>query len=235
MPDLDVHPDAIRAADSGEPIITRETADQETARWTDQHPPAPGLRWRISWGVNADGQPEVRERRLEVIPGWEDAYAPSVDTHPVTAARRAVQTRADEANRLGSLAYQGWFSALPKLVRESSSKAWADLPEPFREPLRQAAVLVWQVGENAGFHEALLRTLPSGRLGAAGELENIRDLITAVAITNAKPLPGRNVTPPELITVNLNWLREQITERVGELRRLAAAEAKRERDAGRRR
>lgn len=229
MPDIDVQPDALRDADTGEPILTRETAQRVREEWTAQHPPIPGLRWSVSFDL--DGQ--VRDRRLEVIPGWEDAFAPAVTTKPTSAAQHDVRTDPAEANRLGALAYQGWFGGLPESVRESSNATWGDVPEPFREPLRRAAVLVWQHGENAGFHQALLRTLPSGQLGAAGELENIRDLITAQAITDAQPAPGQKAIPPDQITVNLKWLREELTARVQELRDQAKDEAKRERDAGR--
>jgi len=172
MPDdVDVQPEAIYQG--GEPVLTRERAKQERERWTALHPPIPGLRWVISFGI--DGQ--VRGRHLEVIPGWEDAYAPALATRPTTAARHDVATKPSEANRLGALAYQGWHAALPEPVRQYGQKSWDDVPEPFREPLRQAAVLVWQHGENAGFHEALLRTLPSAQLGAAGELEGLGDFI----------------------------------------------------------
>lgn len=229
MPDIDVQPDALRDADTGEPILTRETAQRARIEWTEQHPPVPGLRWAISFSL--DGQ--IHDRRLEVIPGWEDAYAPPVTTKPPGATTRGMVIDPDEANRLGALAYQGWFGGLPASVREASDAEWNDVPEPFREPLRQAAALVWQHAENAGFHQALLRTLPAGQLGAAGELENVRDLITAKAITDAQPAPGQRGTPPDQITVNLKWLREELTARVEELRRQAAVDAKRERDARR--
>jgi hypothetical protein len=231
---IDVETDAIRDGDTGEPILTRETVHQETARWTSEHPPIPGLQWRISWGIDQQGRNHVRERRLEVIPGWEDAFAPTAHTKPVSAHQHDVTTRADEPSRLGALAYHGWHNALPDNVRQNNT-SWDDTPEPFREPLRQAAVLVWQHAENAGFHQALLRTLPSGQLGAAGELENIRDLITAQAITEAQPRPGQKAVLPDQITVNLKWLRDQLTERIQELREQANTEAKRERDARRRR
>lgn len=219
----------ITDADTGEPIITHEQSQRDRAEWTTQHPPIPGLRWQISYGI--DGQ--IRDRHLVVIPGWEDAFAPPVTTKPISAAQHNVTTDPAEANRLGALAYQGWFAALPEVVRKTSSTTWNSLPEPFRTPLRDAAILVWQHGENTGFHQALLRTLPAGQLGAAGELENIRDLITAQAITDAQPAPGQKATPPDQITVNLKWLREELTARVKELRRQATVGAKRERDARR--
>jgi hypothetical protein len=228
MPDIDVQPDALRDADTGEPILTREAAEQARLEWTEQHPPVPGLRWVISFSL--DGQ--IRDRHLEVIPGWEDAYAPPRRAAPPRAGAGIDQ---DEANRLGALAYQGWFSALPAVVRDGDGKQWNELPEPFKQPLRQAGVIVWQHGENAGFHQALLRTLPAGQLGAAGELENMRDLIYAQAITDTLSAPGQKPTPPNQITVNLKWLREELTARVEELRRQAAEAVKREKDAGRQR
>lgn len=170
----------ITDADTGEPIITHEQSQRDRAAWTTQHPPIPGLRWQISYGI--DGQ--VRERRLVVIPGWEDAFAPSVATKPTSAAQHDVATNPAEANRLGALAYQGWFAALPESVRKASSTTWDDLPEPFRTPLRDAAILVWQHGENTGFHQALLRTLPAAQLGAAGELENLADYLAGVLRLN---------------------------------------------------
>lgn len=230
MPDIDVQPEALYDAGSGEPVLTREHAQQVRAEWTAQHPPIPGLRWQISFNLHGDPV----EYRLIVEHGWEDAYAPPRAVAPIHAGKGDGIDQ-DEANRLGALAYQGWFAALPDVVRESGDKAWDDVPEPFREPLRQAAILVWQHAENAGFHQALLRTLPAGQLGAAGELENIRDLITAQAITDAQPTPGQKATPPDQITVNLQWLREELTARVHELRRQAAEDAKREKDAGRNR
>lgn len=167
-------------ADTGQPIITREQVQRDRAEWTAQHPPIPGLRWQISYGI--DGQ--VRERRLVVIPGWEDAFAPDVATKPTSAAQHDVRTDPAEANRLGALAYQGWFSALPESVRQAGGAAWDGLPEPFRAPLRHAAILVWQHGENAGFHQALLRTLPAAQLGAAGEMENLADFLAGVLRLN---------------------------------------------------
>lgn len=205
----------ITDADTGATILTHEQADQERERWTAEHPPLPGLRWRISFGI--DGQ--VRDRHLEVIPGWEDAYAPSVATSPVNRQQQEQHTDADEANRLGALAYQGWFSALPEVVRDSSSATWTGLPEAFREPLRQAAVLVWQHGENTGFHQALLRTLPSAQLGAAGALEDLADFIAAVA----KLQRGVAVMPvPDILA--------EIRSRVAQLRRDAQQGAKRARE-----
>lgn len=232
MPDqhLDVTDGAITDGATGNPILTKEDAQRIRDEWTAQHPPLPGLRWVISF--NMHGEPV--SRRLEVIPGWEDAFAPSVASAPHGAARRGDPFPPGETDRLGALAYQGWQSALPERVRQGGV-TWDSTPELLREPLRQAAVLVWQHGENAGFHEALLRTLPAGQLGAAGELENICDLITAHALTDAQAAPGQNATPPDRITVNLKWLREQVTARVRELRRQASVEAKRERDARRHR
>jgi hypothetical protein len=151
---IDVEPDAIRDGATGNPILTKEQADRIREEWTAQHPPIPGLRWVISFNLYG----EVSSRHLEVIPGWEDAFAPSTATKATSARQHDVRTKASEANRLGALAYQGWFAALPEAVRKASTTGWDDLAEEFREPMRQAAVLVWQHGENAGFHEALLRT-----------------------------------------------------------------------------
>jgi hypothetical protein len=226
MSDIDVQPEALYATDTGEPILTREHAQQVREEWTEKHPPIPGLRWQISF--NLHGDPVAY--RLIVEHGWEDAYAPSRAAAPAHAGKGSGIDQ-DDANRLGALAYQGWFGALPESVREASDATWDDVPEPFREPLRQAAVLVWQHAENAGFHQALLRTLPAGQLGAAGELENMRDLIYAQAITDTLSAPGQKPTPPDQITVNLKWLRDEMTARVQELRRQAAVDAKRERDA----
>lgn len=175
MPDrIDVGRD-ITDADTGEPILTRERAQQEREEWTNQHPPIPGLRWVVSFDIHG----QVRDRRLEVIPGWEDAYAPALASAPARAGRTTFSVPPDESNRLGALAYHGWFHALPDVVRESGTE-WGDLAEQFREPMRQAAALVWQHAENAGFHEALLRTLPAGQLGAAGTLEDLGDFIAAL-------------------------------------------------------
>lgn len=173
MPDqhIDVEPDAIR---DGNPALTREQAQRIREQWTAQHPPIPGLRWVISF--NLRGEPV--QRHLEVIPGWEDAFAPSARVKWTSAQQHDVTTKESEVNRLGALAYQGWHAALPANVRAAGT-AWDQLPEAFRNPLRQAAVLVWQHGENAGFHQALLRTLPSAQLGAAGELENLADQLLA--------------------------------------------------------
>lgn len=178
MPDqhIDVEPDAIRDGATGNPILTKEQAQRAREEWTAQHPPIPGLRWVISFNVYG----EVSSRHLEVIPGWEDAFAPPAAVKPASAKKHDVVTKASESNRLGALAYTGWFSALPANVQEAGT-GWDDVPEAFREPLRQAAVLVWQHGENAGFHQALLRTLPSARLGAAGELENLQDFIISMS------------------------------------------------------
>lgn len=178
MPDqhIDVEPDAIRDATTGNPILTKQQAERIREEWTAQHPPVPGLRWVISFNMYG----EVSSRHLEVIPGWEDAFAPSTATKATSARQHDVRTRASEANRLGALAYQGWFAALPENVRQTSNTTWDDLREEFREPLRRAAILVWQHGENDGFYEALLRTLPSARLGAAGELDNLQDFIVSM-------------------------------------------------------
>lgn len=172
---IDVEPEAIYDGDTGNPILTKAQARRIREEWTAAHPPIPGLRWAISF--NLYGEPV--DYRLEVIPGWENAFAPPVATKPTSARKHDVVTKASEANRLGALAYQGWHSALPENVRETGTK-WDDVPEPFREPLRQAAVLVWQHGENDGFHQALLRTLPSAQLGAAGALEDLQDYIKAM-------------------------------------------------------
>lgn len=212
------------------PAVTRESARRAHDEWTREHPPIPGLRWVHSFG--ADGQ--VLDRHLEVIPGWEDAFAPALSSAPESARRHPSDVRPPgETDRLGALAYQGWYSGLPERERECYPDEWADLREESAEPLRRAAALVWQHGENAGFHQALLRTLPSAQLGAAGELENAHDLITAQAITRARPAPGQTATPPDQITVNLQLVREELTARVQELRAQAAAQARRERDAGR--
>jgi hypothetical protein len=177
MPDrIDVQNDAIRDGDTGKPLLTRAQADQARLEWSAAHPPIPGLRWTLSFGV--DGT--IRDRRLEVIPGWEDAFAPAGDARPASAESHAVRTRAQERDRVGALAYQGWASALPDAVSDSGETPWTELPEQFREPLRAAAVLVWQHAENAGFHQALLRTLPAAQLGAAGELDNLADFIAAM-------------------------------------------------------
>lgn len=205
----------ITDADTGEPILTREQSQRDRAEWTAQHPPIPGLRWQISYGI--DGQ--VRDRRLVVIPGWEDAFAPAAVTKPTSAAQRDVVTSPAEGNRLGALAYQGWFAALPASVREASTTTWGDLPEPFRTPLRDAAILVWQHGENAGFHEALLRTLPAAQLGAAGELENLADYLAGVLRLNQ----GDYDVPSALA---------EIRSRVAQLRRKALDGARRAREQG---
>lgn len=207
MPDqhIDVEPDAIRDGVTSNPILTREQADRIREEWTAQHPPIPGLRWVISFNLYG----EVSSRRLEVIPGWEDAFAPSTATKATSARQHDVQTKASEANRLGALAYQGWFAALPEAVRKASTTGWDDLAEAFREPMRQAAILVWQHGENAGFHEALLRTLPSGQLGAAGALEDVADFIAALA----KLYPGQ---------FEISEILTEIRSRVVQLRRDAA-------------
>ena len=207
MPDqhIDVEPDAIRDGATGNPILTKEQADRIREEWTAQHPPIPGLRWVISFNLYG----EVSSRHLEVIPGWEDAFAPSTATKATSARQHDVRTKASEANRLGALAYQGWFAALPEAVRKASTTGWDDLAEEFREPMRQAAVLVWQHGENAGFHEALLRTLPSGRLGAAGALEDVADFIAALA----KLYPGQ---------FEVSEILAEIRSRVVQLRRDAA-------------
>lgn len=206
--------DDITDADTGAPILTHERAEQERQRWTAEHPPVPGLRWHISFGV--DGQ--VCDRRLEVIPGWEDAFAPAATVKPTSTAQHDVRTRADEANRLGALAYQAWFAALPDVVRESSDAGWGDVREPFREPLRAAAVLVWQHGENAGFHQALLRTLPAGQLGAAGALENLADYIAGLT----KLYPGQYGGVSDILA--------EIRSRVAQLRRDARQGADRARE-----
>jgi len=182
MPDrtpenISIDADAITDADTGATIFTREHAERVRAEWTAQHPPIPGLRWHVLFSI--DGQ--VRDRYLEVIPGWEDAYAPAVARAADSNRRAPDDVRpADETDRLGALAYHGWLAALPDIVRERGA-TWDSLPEPFREPLRQAAALVWQHAENSGFHQALLRTLPAGQLGAAGALEELGDFLAAVA------------------------------------------------------
>lgn len=215
MPDnIDVQPEALYDSDTGTPILTRQRARQEHEQWTAVRPPIPGLRWSISFGI--DGQ--VRSRHLEVIPGWEDAFAPPVTTRPTSAAKHALG-RPDEANRLGALAYAGWAAALPDVVRESGTTDWADLAEPFREPLRQAAILVWQHAENAGFHAALLRTLPSAQLGAAGELDNLLDYIGAMV-----KLHGAQYT--------ISAVMGEIVRRINGLRSKSDSGTKRARDQG---
>lgn len=201
----------ITDADTGRAILTHEHAQQVRAEWTAQHPPIPGLRWQISFNLAG----EVAERRLIVEHGWEDAYAP-----PAVAGTAGTPIGQDHAERLGALAYHGWFGALPENVREHGNTTWSSLPEPFQEPLRQAAVLVWQHGENAGFHQALLRTLPSAQLGAAGELENLADFIASLA----KLYPGQ---------FEVDEILAEIRARVERLRKDAEAAAKRE--AGERR
>jgi hypothetical protein len=209
---IDVEPDAIRDGDTGNPILTKEQARQVREDWTAAHPPIPGLRWTVSF--NLYGEPV--DYRLEVIPGWEDAFALSTTTRPVSARKHDVVTKASEANRLGALAYQGWHAALPEIVRESST-GWDDVPEPFREPMRQAAVLVWQHAENAGFHQALLRTLPSAQLGAPGALEDVADFIAALA----KLYPGQ---------FEVSEILAEIRSRVAQLRGDATEGTKRAKD-----
>lgn len=213
MPDQHIHvkPDAVRHGD-GTPIVTKQQAEQAREQWTAQNPPLPGLRWVISFNLHG----EISSRHLEVIPGWEDAYATPVATRPTSAAKNDLTSRPDEADRLGALAYHGWFNALPKIVRDSSDTKWGDLAEPFRQPMREAAALVWQHAENTGFHEALLRTLPSAQLGAAGELENLADLIMAL-----RRLHGDQF--------GLDAVLGEISKRVTALRHEAAEGAKRAR------
>lgn len=213
MPDqhIEVKPDAIRDGATGEPIITKEQAVREREEWTAAHPPIPGLRWAVSFDLHG----EVRSRHLEVIPGWEDAFAPSAQVKPTSAKQHDVATKASESNRLGALAYQGWHAALPENVRENST-SWDDVPEPFREPMRQGAVLVWQHGENAGYHQALLRTLPSAQLGAAGELENLQDLIISLSRLHGA-------------SYGVSAVLGEITRRINRLRAEAAEMAKRAR------
>lgn len=214
MPDVNVDPDALRDADTGKAILTREHAQQEREEWTAQHPPVPGLRWILSFDVNGD----VAGRRLEVIPGWEDAYAPARATSPSSLRQPETITELGAPERLGALAYAGWFSALPDVVRESGGTEWDDLAEQFREPMRRAGIIVWQHAENAGFHEALLRTLPAGQLGAAGELENLADYLAAVA----KLYPGHYEGMPDILA--------EIRSRVARLRRDAQQGAARARE-----
>jgi hypothetical protein len=214
MPDqhIDIGRD-ITDADTGAVILSHETAQRAREEWTAQHPPVPGLRWVVSFNLHG----QVRDRHLEVVPGWEDAYAPSVDTRPAPPQRGDASVDPAEANRLGALAYQGWFAALPQVVRAASTATWSDLPPAFRGPLRQAAALVWQHAENAGFHQALLRTLPAGQLSAAGALEDLADFIGALAKLHS----GHLDVPTVLI---------EIRQRVAQLRRDAENGARRARE-----
>lgn len=214
MPDqhtdhIDVTDGAIIDGATGNPMITKEQAEQTREAWTAAHPPIPGLRWVVSFNMYGD----VSSRHLEVIPGWESAFAPAAQVKPTSGKKHDVITKASEANRLGALHYQGWFSALPPVVRDSST-SWDDLAEVFREPMRQGAVLVWQHGENAGFHQALLRTLPSAQLGAAGELESLQDFIISMSRLHGG-------------TFGLSAVLGEITRRVNALRREADETAKR--------
>lgn len=195
--------------------ISDEWFAQCHAEWTAAHPPVPGLRWALTF----DLQGHVCSRRLEVQPGWEDAYAPARPVSPSSVRQPETITELGGPDRLGALAFSGWFAALPQPVRDSGTP-WGDLPEEFREPLRQAAIVVWQHAENAGFHEALLRTLPAGQLGAAGALEDLGDFIGAVS----KLQRGVAVMPvPDILM--------EIRSRVAQLRRDAAEGAKRARKA----
>jgi hypothetical protein len=216
--DIEITPEKIATAD-GFTLISREEAAAVREAWTALHPPAPGLRWSISWGIGPDGTLEVRDRELLVIPGWEDAFAPEIDANPSTEQQRERAATARTDDQLGALAYQGWRSALPDIVREHS-REWHALPLEFRRPMISAAAVVWQHGENAGYTEALHRTLPSGKLGAAGEIENLRDGLTI----RAEGALSAGVPAEQVLRETL----QAMTERVAQLREQGRVEARRE-------
>lgn len=206
--DVDVTHDGLVDTTTGLPILTKEMARVERESWTASHPPLPGLQWSISFNIHG----KVSDRNLIVKRDWYDAFAPPVTEHPPLPGSVEATTSPAAADRLGILAYAGWRSALPDSVRETEAP-WGNLPEPFRAPMRAAAVTVWQHAENAGYHEALLRTLPAGKLGAAGELDNAADLITGIALQNIAA-----GTPADQATVTVETVRAVLRGRAEELR-----------------
>lgn len=206
--DVEVTHDGLYAM-NGMPIVTNEMSRQERETWTADHPPIPGLQWSISFNVFG----KVVDRQLIVKRDWYDAYAPPVREHPPLPDSQRITTLPSAEDRVGALAYAGWRTALPEIVRDHGAP-WDSLPERFKAPMRAAAVTVWQHAENAGYHEALLRTLPAGKLGAAGELENMADLITGHALTEAA-----HGVPVNQITVDIETVRAMLIGRAEELRK----------------
>ncbi len=197
--------------ETGAVLLDKERSAVDFAARTASHPPIPGLAWQPGYGLADGGGMELRGYDLIVKRDWYDAFAPPVDKHPLGIERHGVVT---DENRLGALAYQGWRSVLPDIVREAEAP-WTGLPLAFRRPMISAAVTVWQHGENAGYHTALQRTLPSAQFGAAGEIDNLADHLGATFHRQA----GVSAAARDMLMSVMSAMRERAAELRKEARR----------------
>lgn len=151
----------------GSTVVDKDRVDRDRAARTATHPPLPGLFWNPRYNLSG----ELVEWTLTVDRDWYDALAPRA---PLAQVGRPT----DE--QLGQLAYRIWMRHAPAALADNPAP-WLTLPAEFREILTAIGVGVWQQGENRGYTVALDATLPSGRLGAASELDNIGDEVLVLA------------------------------------------------------
>lgn len=204
----------------GEVILSHERARQDLADQNAARPPLPGMRWQISYDYWGD----IASRTLHVRDDWVEVFAPPATEH--SDERKRQDTLPSARDAAGRIAYQAWFEALPAVVREHGT-TWDDLPEELRTPMVAAALAAWQHGENNGYSEALRRTLPSGRLGAAGELDDARD--TLLGLLAAIPELERTQSGKVALGVFRELLEQVLTARARELRKIGKREAGRSR------
>jgi hypothetical protein len=190
---------------------------KQRAVLTKANPPLPGIAWNPSYNMHGDQVDATLEIRRE----FYTVYAPPADQ--VSEAGHRVAADPTAGDLVGRAAYAAWREALPEIVRQQDA-LWDALPPTFRGPMTAAARMAWQFGENAGYTQALAATLPSAKLGAAGELLNLSDAIGQL-MDASEPGKGKVVQQVQLL----------IVERVRQLREEASIEARRERDTHRRR
>ena len=118
-------------------------------------------------------------------------------------------------DELGQRGYRAFLTQAPEAVRATPAP-WSEIPEALRKHLTAVAIDLYQQGENDGYTTALRATLPSGRLGAAGEIDDAADLIGAVMRTNG------------VGEAAIYEARKVLKERARELRAEGAADRKRE-------
>jgi len=152
----------------GSTVVDRARVERDRAERTKAYPPLPGLSWSPSYNVDGD----LVEWTLVVQRDRYDAFAPRSDFHD-----RATAAPSPEA--LGELAYLTWIKA-------SSFAFVSATPMPFEKLIHEArsawiacGMALWQQAENHGYTNALERTLPSARLGAAGELDDMAEMVRA--------------------------------------------------------